>query len=433
MRYFSTRDKAKKHPFSFSEAVFKGLAPDKGLFMPENIPALPPSFFDGLCTMSLSETGRRVLYPFMKDEISEDQLHEIIEETLNFPIPLNKVSSSSFALELYHGPTFAFKDVGARFLARCMSHFSSKDARKTRVLVATSGDTGSAVAQGFYKVPGIEVVILYPAGKISRFQEQQMTTLGGNITALEIDGTFDDCQRMVKEAFADSELNENIRLTSANSINIARLLPQSIYYYHAVAQWQEMGMEGNPVISVPSGNYGNLSAGLIAAETGLQVAHFLACSNINDTVPDYLNSGKYHPKDSRQTISNAMDVGDPSNFERMLHLFGGSYEAMKKTISGYSFTDRQTRDAIVQAFSEENYILDPHGAVGYLGLKDYIGKNGGKGIFLETAHPYKFKTVVEEETGEKLKPVTEFGDKTKKSFEMQADYSSFRSFLTEMN
>lgn len=433
MRYFSTRDKDKKHPFSFSEAVFKGLAPDKGLFMPENIPALPPSFFEELSTMSLTETGRRVLYPFMEGEISEEQLHEVIEETLSFPIPLKKVSSSSFALELYHGPTFAFKDVGARFLARCMSHFSSKDARKTRVLVATSGDTGSAVAQGFYKVPDIDVVILYPAGKISRFQEQQMTTLGGNITALEIDGTFDDCQRMVKEAFADTELNENMRLTSANSINIARLLPQSIYYYHAVAQWQAMGMEGNPVISVPSGNYGNLSAGLIAAETGLQVAHFLACSNINDTVPDYLKSGEYHPKDSRQTISNAMDVGDPSNFERMLHLFGGSYEAMKIKISGYSYSDRQTREAIDQVFREDNYVLDPHGAVGYLGLKEYLEKNGGSGMFLETAHPYKFKTVVEQETGKPLEPVMEFNNRSKKSKKMPADFSSFRSFLSSMD
>ncbi|MEX0845896.1 MAG: threonine synthase, partial [Balneolaceae bacterium] len=369
MKYYSTKGSAKEA--TYQEAIFKGLPEDNGLYMPKTIPQLPSSFFEKLVGMGLPEIGFEIMKYFVDGEIPDAKLNEIISETLSFNIPLVEVSPSIYSLELFHGPTFAFKDVGARFLARNLSYFSEQTDQKLTVLVATSGDTGSAVAQGFYEVPNIEVVILYPSGKISRFQEQQMTTLGKNITALEIDGTFDDCQKLVKQSFLDVELNKRINLTSANSINIARMLPQSIYYFYALAQLPKNKIN-NVIVSVPSGNYGNITAGLIAQKMGLPIQHFLACSNMNDTVPAYLKTSEYNAKPSVQTISNAMDVGDPSNFVRMLDLFSGSHQKMSTAITGYSFSDIETRAAIKNIYRETNYVLDPHGAVGFLGLQDYL-------------------------------------------------------------
>ena len=428
MNYYSTNGNAKK--VSFQEAVFKGLPEDNGLYMPETIPTLPSSFFSNLDQLSLSEIGFKVMQTFVGNEIPDKKLHQIIDETLSFEIPLEKVHGDVFALELFHGPTFAFKDVGARFLARCLSYFSRQSNKKLTVLVATSGDTGSAVAQGFYGVPNIDVLILYPSGKISRFQEQQMTTLGKNITALEVDGVFDDCQRLVKSTFLDDELNEELNLTSANSINIARMLPQSIYYFYGFAQLPAEKRK-NVVLSVPSGNYGNLTAGLIAQKMGLPIKHFLACSNSNDTVPKYLKTGEYEAKPSISTISNAMDVGDPSNFARMLDLYSGSHQKMKENISGDSYSDEETRSAIKQVYESTGYILDPHGAVGWLGLKKYLKSTSATGLFLETAHPYKFKDTVEPEIGKKLTPVLEFKDQEKRSVPLENNFQVFKQFLMD--
>lgn len=428
MKYYSTNRQSSLA--SFKEAIFKGLPDDNGLYMPETIPQLPRAFFNDLEKLSLPEIGFQVLRPFTNGEIEDDKLRTIVEETLTFEIPLVPVTDYIYSLELFHGPTFAFKDVGARFLARCLSHFSKQSTQKLTVLVATSGDTGSAVAQGFYDVPNIDVVILYPSGKISHFQEQQMTTLGKNITALEVDGTFDDCQKMVKAAFLDEDLNNKISLTSANSINIARLLPQSIYYFYGMAQLPEK-QQDKVVVSVPSGNYGNLTAGLLARQMNLPINHFLACSNANDTVPKYLWDGEYIAKPSKQTISNAMDVGDPSNFVRMLELFGGSHSKMKKSISGYSFSDEETRSAIEQLYQETEYVLDPHGAIGFMGLKDYIQKNGGTGIFLETAHPCKFRETVENEINMELPSVLSFQKNQKKSIPFSSEFNDLKSFLLE--
>ncbi|SMO36267.1 threonine synthase [Gracilimonas mengyeensis] len=428
MKYYSTKGQAPEA--SFQEAVFKGLPEDNGLYMPETISHFPSSFFDELDELSLPEIGFRVMREFVDGEIPDEELSRLMEETLSFDIPLEKVRDELYALELFHGPTFAFKDVGARFLARTLSYFSQQSDEKLTVLVATSGDTGSAVAQGFYDVPNIEVVILYPSGKISKFQEQQMTTLGKNITALEVDGVFDDCQRLVKQAFLDNELNKRIKLTSANSINIARMLPQSIYYFHGWAQLHPEERK-DVVVSVPSGNYGNLTGGLIAQKMGLPLKHFLACSNVNDTVPKYLETAEYNAKASVPTISNAMDVGDPSNFVRMLDLYSGSHQRMKENITGYSYTDKQTRAAIEKVYDETGYVLDPHGAVGYLGLEAYLKEQAGTGIFLETAHPYKFRETVEEEIEKSLDPVLEFDSKEKKSIAFENDFVAFKEYLLE--
>lgn len=415
---------------SFQEAIFKGLPEDNGLYMPETIPELPPSFFDKISGYSLPEIGFQVIKPYVGNEISDEDLKKIIDETLSFDIPLVKIKDDTYSLELFHGPTLAFKDVGARFLARALSHFTKKEDKKLTVLVATSGDTGSAVANGFHNVPNIEVVILYPSGKVSEFQEQQMTTLGGNITALEIDGTFDDCQKMVKEAFLDEELRSTLNLTSANSINMARLLPQSVYYFHAFAQLSDEEKK-NVVFSIPSGNYGNLSAGLIAQKMGLPIKHFLACSNANDTVPSYLWNGNFIPKPSVSTISNAMDVGNPSNFIRMLDIFEGSHRKMSERVSGYAYTDDATRDAIRKVFALTGYVLDPHGAVGYLGLSDYMSFNNGTGIVLETAHPVKFKKTVEEELSLIIKIPLHITttNLAKKSVPLSKDLKEFKTFL----
>tara|TARA_R110000868_G_scaffold396971_3_gene669467 strand:- start:113 stop:1411 length:1299 start_codon:yes stop_codon:yes gene_type:complete len=430
MKYFSTKNEVS--PVSFQEAIFKGLPADNGLFMPEQIPVLPSSFFDGISNLTLPEIGFEVIRPFVDGEIPDSDLKKIIEDTLSFDIPLVKIKDGVYSLELFHGPTLAFKDVGARFLARSLSYFTKQKEQKLTVLVATSGDTGSAVANGFYNVPNIEVIILYPSGKVSTFQEQQMTTLGGNITALEVDGTFDDCQKLVKEAFLDEELRTSKNLTSANSINMARLLPQSVYYFHAWAQLTS-DEKKNAVFSIPSGNYGNLSAGLIAQRMGLPVKHFLACSNANDTVPHYLWNGEFEPKPSIETISNAMDVGNPSNFVRMLHLFGGNHSNMTDKITGYAYTDESTRSTIQKTFALTGYTLDPHGAVGYMGLADYQNSHKVTGIVLETAHPVKFNQTVEEEIGIKV-PLPSHVESTnleKKSISFSKDFGDFKNFLKD--
>ncbi len=432
MNYYSTNHQV--NPANFEEAIFRGLPADNGLYMPERIPSLSSSFISSLPTMSLPEMGYEILKLFVDGEIPNDALKLIIEDTLSFDIPLSEIKGGVYALELFHGPTLAFKDVGARFLARCLSYFTRKNEKQLTVLVATSGDTGSAVANGFYNIPGVNVIILYPKGKVSGFQEQQMTTLGGNITALEIDGTFDDCQYLVKQAFLDDELRVDRNLTSANSINMARLLPQSIYYFYAWSRLSEIEKE-EVVFAIPSGNYGNLAAGLIAHKMGLPVKHFLACSNANDTVPMYLWNGKFEPKPSIATISNAMDVGNPSNFVRMLDLFDQSYQKMIGKINGYAYTDESTRDTIQKTYGLSGYILDPHGAVGYLGLMDYYKKNTGTGIVLETAHPIKFRETVEEQIKTKV-PMPEHVSLTnleKKSITFSKNFEDFKIYLQKSN
>ncbi len=392
MKYFSTNNIELR--YSFKEAVVKGLAPDKGLFFPVSIPKLSDAFFKNLPNLSLPEIGFEVAKHFVGEDISDVDLKKITEEVLNFPIPVVAVEEGISTLELFHGPTCAFKDVGARFMSRCLSAFSKKGQEEVTILVATSGDTGSAVANGFLNVEGVKVIILYPAGKVSKIQEQQLTTMGQNITALEIDGTFDDCQALVKAAFADKELNEKLNLTSANSINIARLLPQSFYYFYAWAQMQPTNKK--LVFSVPSGNYGNLTGGLLAKQMGLPIHSFIAAANKNKVVPDYLASGKYKPMASVQTISNAMDVGAPSNFARMMEMYQDKHADVIKDVSGAWFTDEETKEAMLDVYNRTEYVLDPHGAVGYLGLKKYFSLKDELGIFLETAHPAKFKDTVEE-------------------------------------
>ena len=429
MKYYST--KGTVEPVSFEEAIFKGLPDDNGLFMPEQIPQLPSSFFDGISDLTLPEIGYEVIKQFVDGEIPDEELKALVADTLSFDIPVKKIKDGVYSLELFHGPTLAFKDVGARFLARSLSHFTKKEEKKLTVLVATSGDTGSAVANGFYNVPNIDVIILYPSGKVSGFHEQQMTTLGGNITALEVDGTFDDCQKLVKDAFLDEDLKSALNLTSANSINMARLLPQSVYYFYAWAQLTPEERE-NVVFSIPSGNYGNLSAGLIAQKMGLPIKHFLACSNANDTVPLYLWNGKFEPKPSVATISNAMDVGNPSNFVRMLDMFGGKHHEMVNSITGYAYTDEATRATIQQVYALTGYILDPHGAVGYLGISDYLSKTKeATCVVLETAHPVKFRETVEEQIKREV-PMPKHVELTnleKKSIPFGTGFDQFKTYL----
>jgi threonine synthase len=431
MQYYSTN--LQTPPTSFQEAVIAGLAKDKGLFMPETIPALPESFFQNLSNLALPQIAKEVARLFVGDEIIKEDLSLIIEEALNFDIPLVQLDANLHVLELFHGPTAAFKDVGARFMSRVMAHLLREVEKKVYVLVATSGDTGSAVAQGFYKVPGIHVVILYPSGKISKVQEMQFCTLGENITALEVEGTFDDCQRLVKTAFANPELREKLYLTSANSINIARLLPQSFYYFHAYAQIRRKSSE--PVVfSVPSGNYGNLTAGLFAWQMGLPVHRFIAASNANDTVPLYLNGNSYLPKPSVATISNAMDVGDPSNFARMRTLYDDDLQKMQSTISGYSLSDAETREAMQEVYRQYNYILDPHGAVAYRAFQNYQKqeKQAVQGIILGTAHPAKFGEVVTEALHVEPPMPPQLAsclNLEKKSVPMEASFDALRDYL----
>ncbi|MEL7005025.1 MAG: threonine synthase [Bacteroidota bacterium] len=430
MKYYSTNRKTA--PVSFKEAVIKGLPEDNGLFMPESIPRLPSEFINSLNKQTLSSIAFTVAKPLVEEDIMPDKLEEIVNETVNFDIPVRHIHDNIYTLELFHGPTLAFKDVGARFLARCLSHFYRDADQKITVIVATSGDTGSAVAHGFLGVKNVDVVILYPKGKVSELQEKQLTTLGQNITALEVDGNFDDCQRMVKSAFLDKELNQKMTLTSANSINIARLIPQSFYYFWAFSQLEN---SENVVFSVPSGNYGNLTAGLLSKAMGLPIETFVASSNANDIVPSYLASGEYSPKPSIQTISNAMDVGNPSNFYRMLEIYGKSLEEVKADISGDSFSDNATREAMKSVYENHGYTLDPHGAVGYLGLTQFMKNHHGQGIFLETAHPAKFKNVVDEVVGNVTIPdrLKSCLTKEKISVEMRGDYEEFKEFLWNRN
>ncbi len=427
MKFYSTNKKAEE--LSFDRAVLKGLATDQGVYMPKTVPVLPADFFNNIEAKSKEEIGFAVLEPYLRGVFDNATINEIISETINFDFPLVEVEQDVYALELFHGPTLAFKDVGARFLARCLSKCRPASG-KVKVLVATSGDTGSAVAQGFLKVAGVEVVILYPKGKISKSQEQQLTTNGNNIEALEVDGDFDDCQRLVKTAFSDLELNEKLFLTSANSINIARLLPQSLYYFFAYQQLRNKSKK--VVVSVPSGNYGNLTAGLLAKTMGLPIHHFVASTNANKSVPNYLETGQYEPLPSVATISNAMDVGAPNNFPRMQALLG-DWEGMKKNISAFSYSDEQTKAAMLQVKSTRDYVMDPHGAVGYLGLQDYLKNNKDwQGIFLETAHPAKFKDIVDGVIQESIaipERLQKFLDKEKQVVAMSKNYADFKSYL----
>ena len=428
MKYFSTHRKSEK--LSFQQAVIQGLASDGGLFFPEKIPTFPAIFFAQTANKKPHEIAAEVLFPFVKDDISYQKLMELTTDALNFDFPLVKLDNDTYALELFHGTTLAFKDVGARMTARFMGLFAPKE--KLTVLVATSGDTGSAVANGFLGVEGVDVVVLYPKGKVSETQEKQFATLGKNITALEIDGTFDDCQSLVKQAFTDGILNRKMKLTSANSISIARLLPQMVYYFYAFAK---LKTDKPLVFSVPSGNLGNISAGLIAKKMGLPVAQFLAATNINDVLPEYLNTQIFTPRPSRSTISNAMDVGNPSNFARITELYKQDWGKISQDITGYSFEDEQVRCTIRQVYKEKKYILDPHGAVAYAALKKYRENKSITGVFLETAHPAKFSEVVEAELNTKIElphRLKKFMAKEKLSLAMNNSFTDFKAFLLEM-
>ncbi|WP_396156568.1 threonine synthase [Flavobacterium macrobrachii] len=391
MNYYSLNNK--NHKVTFKEAVIKGLAPDRGLYFPETITPLPDSFFQNIETLSNEEIAFETIKQFISDEIPETELKKIISETLCFDFPCIPVEDNVFSLELFHGPTMAFKDVGARFMSRCLGYFNRNTDKKVTVLVATSGDTGGAVASGFLSVKGVEVIILYPSGKVSDIQERQLTTLGQNIKALEVDGVFDDCQDMVKKAFLDESLTHK-NLTSANSINIARWLPQMFYIFFAYKQLKQYNK--SIVLSCPSGNFGNICAGIMAKHLGLPIAHFVASTNANDTVPRFLEKGNYEPKPSVATISNAMDVGNPSNFIRIQELYNNDLTEFEKDFSSYSFSDAETEITIKDIYSRTKYIAEPHGTVGYLGLKKEMQKQPNSiGVFLETAHPIKFLDIVE--------------------------------------
>ena len=416
---------------NFKEATIKGQAPDKGLYFPENIPQLPKKFISNIEKLSKEEIAYTVIQPYIGDVIPKNELKRIVTETINFEFPLVKVEENIFSLELFHGPTLAFKDVGARFMSRCLGYFVKDQNKKITVLVATSGDTGGAVANGFYDVEGVDVVILYPSGKVSSVQELQLTTLGKNITALEVDGTFDDCQALVKKAFTDDEINKKLFLTSANSINVARWLPQQFYYFFAYQQW--MDKAHLPVISVPSGNFGNICAGILAHQSGLPVQHFIAACNANDIVPNYMQTEKYTAKKSVATLSNAMDVGDPSNFIRILEIFNKEFISLKNVLTSYSISDEETRSVVKDVFLNKNYLLDPHGAVGYIALKKYLETHPDlQGIFLETAHPVKFYDVVEPIIDQPVPMPDKIKDllkEKKQSIKMNVDYASFKDYL----
>jgi threonine synthase len=428
MKYFSTNKQSPE--VDFREATIRGQAPDKGLYFPEQVPALDNSLLNEIRHLSKEEIAYRVIRPYVGDTIPEMELRRIAGETVNFDFPLVKVNEQISALELFHGPTLAFKDVGARFMSRCLGYFSRERSEKVHVLVATSGDTGGAVAHGFYDVEGVDVVILYPSGKVSSVQEKQLTTLGKNIHSLEVDGSFDDCQRMVKQAFTDKELTSKIFLTSANSINVARWLPQQFYYFYALQQWKE---KDAPVISVPSGNFGNICAGLLAHRSGLPVKHFIAACNANDVVPAYFANGDFKPAPAKATLSNAMDVGNPSNFIRMLEIFDHQFGALKQIVSSYSISDEETISTIREVKQRFGYLPDPHGAVAYSSIMRYLKDHpGDKGIFLETAHPIKFYDVVEPLTGEAIPlptAVKEIMDRKKVSTRISTYYTELKDFL----
>jgi threonine synthase len=437
MKYYSTNHNS---PIAdFKEATIKGQAPDKGLYFPERIPALPADLISNINSYSKEEIAFKVIAPYVGDTIPENELRRIVSETVNFDIPLVHINDGIFSLELYHGPTLAFKDTGARFMSRCLGYFVKGQDRKVTVLVATSGDTGGAVANGFYDVDGVDVVILYPSGKVSSVQEKQLTTLGKNIHALEVTGTFDDCQRMVKEAFTDEGLNQQLFLTSANSINVARWLPQQFYYFFAYQQWlnTSVGDGGNPpVISVPSGNFGNICAGIMAHVAGLPVQHFIAACNANDVVPAYMQTQQYAPKKAVATISNAMDVGNPSNFVRILEIFDNQFVNLQKVLSSCSISDDETKATLKAVYQRHQYLLDPHAAVGYLALERYLKEHPQQhGIVLETAHPVKFYDVVEPVIGETVPvplSVQQQMNAEKKSVKIEADSALLKDFLYSM-
>ncbi|PGH39669.1 MAG: threonine synthase [Candidatus Nephrothrix sp. EaCA] len=428
MLYYSTHNKL--HTASLREAVLRGLAPDGGLYMPEEIPVFPPAFFKTLPELSFKEMAFRTASAFLKNDLPETELRRMTENTITFDVPCVPVEKDIFALELFHGPTLAFKDFGARFMSQLLGYFASQQSQEIVILAATSGDTGSAVANGFLGVAGTRVIVLYPSGKVSPLQEKQFTALGKNITAIEIDGVFDDCQRLVKEAFGDKELNKSHFLTSANSINIARLIPQSFYYFYG---WSRLPKRNHVAVSVPSGNFGNLTAGLIAKRMGLPIEHFVASTNINDPVPQFLATKKFAAKNSVATISNAMDVGNPSNFARILDLYKNDYEALCADVTGYSFSDEDTRTAMKTVYAS-GYTLDPHGAVGYNGLKRYLSGNQ-TGLFLETAHPAKFREVVEATLRQPLivpPALLKFLKQEKHSILCKKDFNSFKSLLEDL-
>ncbi|GAB3299092.1 PALP domain-containing protein [Hymenobacter tenuis] len=432
MRYYSLNRQS--DVVDFRAATVAGQAPDGGLYFPETIPRFPAGFVQQLAQLSAAEVAYTVLAPYVGSTIPAVDLRRICAETVNFPFPLVPVTEQISALELFHGPTLAFKDVGARFMSRCLGYFSRHETQPVTVLVATSGDTGGAVASGFLGVPGVEVVILYPAGRVSPVQEQQLTALGQNITALEVRGNFDDCQRLVKQAFRDPELMQRRRFTSANSINVARWLPQQVYYCYGVAQALQQKATP-PVVAVPSGNFGNLCAGLLAYVSGLPVAHFIAACNANAAVPAYLASGQYSARPAVATLSNAMDVGDPSNFGRILELFRHEYPVIRELLSGYSVSDADTSAAITQVHQQTGYLLDPHGAVAYVALQHYLGQHPeAHGLFLETAHPVKFPDAVEPATGQQVPVLTALQhlmQQPKQSILLEPDYEALRTYLWE--
>ena len=433
MQYYSTNGKA---PLAtLEEAVVRGLAPDKGLYMPQEIRPLPQEFYDNIENMSFQEMSYQVAHNFFGDDVDAESLREIVFDTLAFETPIVKVEDNIYSLELFHGPTLAFKDVGARFMARLLRYFIKREGKEqVNVLVATSGDTGSAVANGFLGVDGIHVYVLYPKGKVSKIQESQFTTLGKNITAIEVDGVFDDCQALVKSAFMDEELQGHMNLTSANSINVARFLPQAFYYFNAYAQAKKLGKADNLTICVPSGNFGNITAGLFAQRMGLPIMNFIAANNANDIFYNYLLSGIYSPKASIQTIANAMDVGDPSNFARILDLYKSSHAEICNHISGATYSDDEIAATMKKCYEQTGYVLDPHGACGYQALKDNL-KEGETGVFLETAHPAKFKEKVDAILSTDIEIPTRLADfmkGKKQSLEMAADFSAFKQFLSSV-
>jgi len=428
MKYYSLNRQSEE--VSFREAVIRGIAPDRGLYFPERIDKLPKEVLNQIDTYSQNDLAFEMIRQFVGDEIPEKELKALIKDTLSFDFPLIEVEDDVYSLELFHGPTMAFKDVGGRFMARCLSYFNRDNDNEVTVLVATSGDTGGAVASGFLGVKGVNVVILYPSGKVSEVQEKQLTTLGQNIRALEVDGTFDDCQDMVKTAFLDPEITDKIQLTSANSINVARWLPQMFYFAFAYQQLKDKTEA--PVFSIPSGNFGNICAGMMAQQLGIPVKQFVASTNANRVVPNFMKDGVYQPLKSVATISNAMDVGDPSNFIRIREIFKDDFSEIKSHLSSYSFSDEQTRAAMQKIYSETEYIADPHGAVGYLGLKKYMNQHPAEqGIFLETAHPVKFLEVVEPTLDLRIaypEQIRAVIDKTKEA-EFIHSYDELKAFL----
>ncbi len=418
---------------TLEKAVVKGLAEDKGLYMPENIKPLPKEFFDNIDNMSFQEIAYTVADAFFGEDVDADSLKKIVYDTLAFDCPVVPVSDNIYTLELFHGPTLAFKDVGARFMARLLQYFLKKEnnGSEVNVLVATSGDTGSAVANGFLGVDGIKVYVLYPKGKVSPIQECQFTTLGKNITAIEVDGVFDDCQALVKSAFMDADLNAHMKLTSANSINVARFLPQAFYYFYAYAQMKKLGKADQMVMCVPSGNFGNICAALFGHRMGLPIKRFVAANNANDIFYNYLQTGKYNPQPSKATLANAMDVGDPSNFARIYDLYKGDHKAITSLISGATYKDEQIRDTMRQCHKETGYVLDPHGACGYQALKDLL-QPGEYGVFCETAHPAKFKEKVDDILSTDIEipaRLQAFMKGTKQSIEMSKDFADFKAYL----